>query len=218
MVRRLEGHVFIDYRSEINHDEPQLAPQEKRRILQAVYGAEFRSGNPLINSVRDGSFTAPGMQETVYLIQKSGPIVLAPESLKGTTLAVFSGEHLVARVAATEFNFIPRLSDLNQDGINELLLQGSSYHRGTLVSWAKLVDLIDGQLRVIKDFDVLEKDSCGSRDTTAEIIVGVVRHTLPGQDTWPEFAVTYYRATCPTDEDRRKPEHFREEPTAILAR
>lgn len=211
-----EDDVLIDYRSELNLDEPKLQPQEQQRILKAVYGTDFQSRNPVINSARQGSFTAPKVKETVYLTQKGGPVALDPESLKGTTLAVFNGNRLVTRLDATEFNFILRLSDLNQDGVNELLLQGSSYNMGTLVSWARLVELKDGRLQVVKDFGRLEQETCGSGDGSGEIVAGIVRHTLPAQGKWPEFSIKYYRAPCPSESEKRNPKSFREAPDAKI--
>lgn len=211
-----EDNVLIDYRSELNLDEPKLKPQERQRILKAVYGADFQSGNPVINSARQGSFTGRDVKQTVYLIQKGGPVALDPESLKGTTLAVFSGNRLVARADATEFNFILRLSDLNQDGVNELLLQGSSYNMGTLVSWARLVELKDGRLGVVKDFGPLEQEACGGADDSGKIVAGVVRHAPVAQGKWPEFSVKYYRAPCPSETEKRNPKSFREAPEAKI--
>lgn len=209
----LENDVLIDYRSELSYEAPKLRRPAQARIAQAVFNKENDSA--VINSARAGSFTRAGAKEVVYLIQEGGPRALDPQSLNKTVLAVFSGARLVARVDASDFNFIIRLSDLNNDGINELLVEGSFYNMGTLISWGRLIQLKDNRLEVIKEFDKLFKSTCDGDAKPAEMIATAISFSSQGRGNWPAFSKKLYRAPCPKT-GKRNPAMFSEAPDARI--
>lgn len=188
--------VLVDYRKEINLTAPRLTEQTTKKIVQAVFGQNYTGNDVAINSMTTGAFTAAGENETVYLLQRGGARAADPNSMDTVVLALFKGDNLQGRFNLKDANFIIDKIDLNGDGINELLLQGSFYNTGELVAWATLGELKDGKWRTIKEFKDMEDNSCDGGMQNAEIKAGVVFYGDRQSDGFPLFDVKYYRAKC----------------------
>lgn len=212
--------VLFDYRKDKAFPRPELSPEELRKIFVAVYGEGFEKYEPLIRSAAEGAFTKAGTRQTAYLIQpnNAGDTTTDAEPAPEAQLAIFEGDQLAARLNIGGDNFlrranhyanILRLSDLNGDGINELLLGASYFNRGINLSWARLVEIGDGRLKLIKDFGVIDEDTCDS-EREARITSGVIRRTTAGgKSAPPRFKIDFYRGPCPPGGAARDPSKFR---------
>ena len=69
---------------------------------------------------------------------------------------------MVADVDADFASNIVRKTDLNSDGINELLMTTGDMAQGTLTEMATLVSFQNGRRRVVQDFGSVVEDSCAS--------------------------------------------------------
>ncbi|HVF51865.1 MAG TPA: hypothetical protein VNA19_17405 [Pyrinomonadaceae bacterium] len=210
--------VLFDYRKDKGLARPELPPEELRKIYVAAYGDEYEKLEPLIRSAAEGVFTEAGARQTAYLVQpnsagEAGDAVPAT----GANLVIFEGEKLAANVAVGGGNFIRRvnhyasilhLSDLNGDGVNELLLGASYLNRGINISWARLVEVRDGKLKLIRDFGVIDEDTCDT-ERQARVTSGVIRATTEKGGAWPRFKVDFYRGPCPAGGAERDPSQFR---------
>ncbi len=212
--------VLIDFRSELAYDTPPLSADEEQRVLRTLGEAGMKMNvEDNINSVVKGSFTRSDTVETAYLIQAGGPDSIGPSALQGTTLAVFDETRLVARFDVSNYNFILRASDVNRDRVDELLLSGSNFQMGQSTSWAKLVEVKNGKLRVVKDFKILLRDSCDNQFTkTREVLAGVVRYAPPKPKSQTTFDVNFFRALCSSVRDgKRDPTAFELTPAGMKA-
>lgn len=188
--------VLIDFRSELAYESPRLSAARKRSVLRAAGEAE---GAAEINSQFTGSFTRPGGRETVYLVQRGGPRAGDPDNFQKVQLIVFEGAKPRAKVDLKNSNFILRTSDLNKDGVDELVISGSFMNMGEMSTWAELIEIKDGRLKVLKDFKTVLRDSCGSGfEDARDVQAGLVKYDPrdPAQ-----IKVDYYRAPCSSKVD-----------------
>ncbi|HEV7904861.1 MAG TPA: hypothetical protein VGO96_13550 [Pyrinomonadaceae bacterium] len=191
--------VLIDYRNEQPDNKPPLIEARfRRRIVQAAYGAKAAPDDYSINSSASGSFTRQGVRETVYLLQRGGPVAADPNGAQDLWLVVFdASDQLVAKFKTADFNFIAATSDTDGDGVHELLLEGSFFNMGTLGSSARLVELKSKQLRAIKTFEGVYENPCEG-DPDSHLTAAAINYGAGGGDGQPPtFKVSFYRAPCP---------------------
>ena len=195
-----EGKILFDYRS-ARTSSPALSEVEQDRIVKAVTKAvewEKTDEKVWINSAFSGSFSKRGARETAYMLQPGGPRAMEPHSMMDTVMAVFSGQRLVAAAQAAGWNFIKHVEDVDHDGVDELLLDGSFMTFGALMTSARLVRLKGDELSVVHDFDGVYEGACG-REQDAGVRAGVLRYDTPGKDGKPTFRVDVYAAPCSKD-------------------
>jgi len=135
---------------------------------------ERRNGEivPSIEEFVGGSFTAPGRQQAAYFV-KVGECF--DHNSRGSyfgsfRLAIFEGPTLVTSVAPTfvwggmetKANALVTVADVNNDGIDDLLLQSGGYGQGEVEVSAGLVSLRDGKLQSVREFDDVYDNRCGN--------------------------------------------------------
>ncbi len=107
---------------------------------------------PSIADMATGSFTAAGRQEIAYVISVSECNASHADNFGTKRVAIFSGQQLIADVD-TDFRInIVRKTDLNGDGIDELLMTSGEINQGIIVEMATLLEFQNGLLRIIQDF------------------------------------------------------------------
>ncbi|HEX8455936.1 MAG TPA: hypothetical protein VF656_01340 [Pyrinomonadaceae bacterium] len=191
--------VLVDYRKEPPDHRPVTIDAElRRRLVRAAYGAKAAPSDYSINSRVEGSFTAPGARETVYLLQRGGAVASDPAGARDLALVVLDAfGQPSATFKTADFNFIVAVADTDADGFDELLLEGSFFNMGTLGSSARLVDLKSKQLRPIKTFEGVYENSCEA-DPAAQVSAAVISYNAAvGANQPPAFQVAHYRAPCP---------------------
>lgn len=154
--------------------------------------------NATVSAVAEGSFTAAGAKETAYIIDtNSGGHA---DNFGPKYLAIFAGETYVTDYPIPDLSIIVRSFDLNRDGVNELLLGYYYIQMGQVMEWAKLVQIQQGQLRVIKDFGTTYVNTCEANlpaDTNPGLAASVIFQAPAPPGQMPELRVDNYKATCP---------------------
>jgi hypothetical protein len=152
----------------------------------------------VITGVAPGAFTATGLQQTAYLIDtRSGN---AADNFGPKYLAIFSGETYVADFPVQNLSFIVQSSDLNHDGINELLLGYSSTQQGGIQEGTRLAQVSQGKLKILRDFGMTYRSTCGGEGGSDKGIDASVIYFAPAAPNQiPEFRVDNYRAVCPAE-------------------
>ncbi|HVF45024.1 MAG TPA: hypothetical protein VM936_18510 [Pyrinomonadaceae bacterium] len=191
--------VLIDYRRQhTDNAPPSLDAGLRRRIIASAVGPAAAPDDYTINGSASGSFTALGARETVYLIERGGPVASDPNGAQDLTLAVFDeAGKLVAKFETSDFNFIAATADTDGDGVGELLLEGSFLNMGTLGSSARLVSLKSGRLRAVRDFEGVYENPCEGGGDAPQVTAAVISHAHAADGNPPSFTVTFYRAPCP---------------------
>ncbi len=192
--RKVLSKVFRKYLTEESKCNPQFDASSDIDTLKAA-----RNAGQIVPSIADmatGSFTAPGKTETAYVISVSECNASHAENFGTKRVAIFSGQELFADVDS-DFNInIVRKTDLNDDGIDELLMTGGDINQGIVVEMASLLDFQNGRLRIIQDFGTVVEDSCpsGMPGSSSKASVLSISEVVPGN--MPKLRIDNYVATC----------------------
>ncbi|HSK62608.1 MAG TPA: hypothetical protein VK893_02165, partial [Pyrinomonadaceae bacterium] len=177
--------VLYDFRKELVSPPQKISPATDRDVLAIVFrryltdprrcrenidaGEDFlaaarKAGQivPNIAETATGSFTAAGQTETAYLIFVNECNASHADNFGSKRVAIFSGPRLVADVDVDFKDNFAAKTDLNMDGIDELLMTSSYMAQGELTQMAALLNFENGRLRVIQDFGTVVMDNCAS--------------------------------------------------------
>ena len=126
-----QTNALLDYRQHPQVLESNLSPKlstksESLVISKVVKPSDkpcFESLEPRVLDYARGSFTAPKTEEIAYLVELGDS---CHARSRGTIrIAISSGKNLVNYGDVTEYHRIKKVSDVNSDGINELVIEGS---------------------------------------------------------------------------------------------
>jgi hypothetical protein len=161
--------------------------------------AAARKAGQIVPSIFDavkGSFTAAGQSQTLYVISVSECNASHADNFGTKRVAIFAGQQMVAEFDANFFESIARKTDLNGDGIDELLMTHGYTGQGTVIESAALLSFQNGRLHVIEDFGVVSEDSCASgfQGSKASASVLYISDAVPAE--MPKFPRDNYVATC----------------------
>src|SRR5256885_8603993 len=107
---------------------------------------------PSIPDVVNGSFTAVGQTQTAYLISFSECNASHADNFGTKRIAIFSGQQLIADIDVDFKSSIIRKTDLDGDGVDELLMTTGDMNQGTEIEMGGLLEFRNGRMRVIEDF------------------------------------------------------------------
>ena len=211
--------VLFDFRKENTRKAPKVTPATERMVLSKVFrkyltdenkcSSDFVRGDdylasarkagqivPAIGDSETGSFTAPGQTQTAYVIYSYECGASHAENYGSKRIAIFSGQQLVADIDNDFNGSIVRKTDLNSDGIDELLVSAGDMAQGTVIQAAELVEFKDGRRRVIQDFGTVVEDSCGSgsQGSSSKASVLSISDVEPGK--MPKVRIDNYVAGC----------------------
>jgi len=180
---------------------PQSSPPNGDNQKQSGSGPWFVTDefqNAIITSTATGSFTTAGAQQTAYLIDTQ--LGSHADNNGPKYLAIFAGDTYVADFAVPNLALILQTYDLNRDGMNELLLGYSYTQMGETLEWAKLVQVAQSKLRIIRDFGTTYRSTCASDAATDKAIdASTILYTPTAANQMPDFRVDNYRAACPAE-------------------
>lgn len=212
--------VLFDFREDRTSKSPRISAATQRLVLSRVFrryltdadkcsqdfaggGDDYlsaaRKAGQVVPSISDsvtGSFTAPGQTETAYVILTGECGASHADNYGSKRVAILSGQQLVADVDADFKSQIIRKTDLNSDGVDELLLTSGDMAQGTLIEMAALVEFKSGRMRVIEDFGTVVEDSCASGfpGSSAKASVLSITDLEPGR--MPKLRIDNYVASC----------------------
>lgn len=151
---------------------------------------------PSIEDMATGSFTGPLLSQTVYVISVGECNASHADNFGTKRVAIFSGPQLVADLDVNFKRSIVRKTDLNGDGVDELLMTSGDMNQGTIVEMAALVDFQNGRLRVIEDFGTVLEDSCASEIPGSSSKAALVSISEIVTGKMPRLAMENYEASC----------------------
>lgn len=206
----LEKKILFDFRLHRPAAEAEVDAATTRKVLSAVFssyltamrackaGPEANAPGQIVPAIRgaaEGSFTAAGLKQNVYLIDvgecSHDPVVSTRR------LVVFTAGALTGNVEAPLGTEHLRAYDLNGDGKSELLLQGGHTGRGEWIEVARLVEFDKDTLMTVEDFGQIYDDTCDTDVASKSISASVMYYLPPPAGQKPRFTVELYRAPCP---------------------
>jgi hypothetical protein len=170
------------------------------------YLAAARKAGQIVPSIIDvttGSFTAAGQSQIAYVISVSECNASHADNFGTKRIAIFSGPQLVADVDADFMGIIVRKTDLDGNGIDELLMISSDMAQGTITEMATLASFENGRRRVIHDFGTVVEDSCASEAPGSDSKASVLYTSAFAPGLKPTLTQENYVASC------RKPRRWR---------
>jgi len=224
-----DRQVLLDFRIDRKLNDVRIPAATQRNVLSKIFRryltdsnrcnsevdtsrgtdplAEARKAGQMVPAIVDmttGSFTAANQTQTLYVISVSECNASHADNFGTKRVAIFSGQQLVADVDADFASSIVRKTDLNSDGIDELLMNTGDMSMGTLTEMATLVSFQGGRRRVIQDFGAVVEDSCAAEmpSSTSEASVIYISDVVPGN--MPKLTQENYSSSC-----RGKTRHWR---------
>jgi hypothetical protein len=215
-----EKQVLFDFRQERASKTPRITAATQRMVLSKVFrryladsnkctqdvagggddylGAARKAGQiaPLVSESVTGSFTAPRQTQTAYVIYTNECGATHADNYGSKRLAIFSGQQLVADVDTDFKSQIVRKTDLNSDGIDELLMTSGDMAQGTLIEMAVLVEFKNGRMHVIEEFGTVVEDTCASGfpGSSSKASVLSMSDLEPGK--MPKLKIENYVSSC----------------------
>lgn len=216
-----ERQILMDFRKERNAAPPKPPAATERSVLSKVFRkylvdankcsstfdatdgpdplAAARKAGQIVPSIVDsatGSFTAPGETQTAYVISVSECNASHADNFGTKRVAIFSGQRLVADVDVDFNSTIVSKTDLNSDGIDELLMSGGDMNQGTIVEIASLVSFQNGRFKILQDFGTVSEDSCAAlmSSSASKASVLYISDVVPG--SMPKFTQENYQSSC----------------------
>jgi hypothetical protein len=216
-----DREVLLDFRVDRKSSDIRISAATQRNVLSKVFRryltdsnrcnseldtskgtdplAEARKAGQIVPSILDmatGSFTAAGQTQTLYVISVSECNASHADNFGTKRVAIFAGQQLLADVDTDFASNIVRKTDLNNDGINELLMTTGDMAQGTVTEMGTLVSFQNGRRRVIQDFGVVVEDSCASevQGATSDASVLYISDAVPGN--MPKLTQENYSSNC----------------------
>ena len=192
--RNVLSKVFRRYLTDQDKCRSDFAGSDSNDYLAAA-----RKAGQVVPSIIDmttGSFTAAGQTQTAYVISVSECNASHADNFGTKRIAIFSGPQLVADMDADFMATIVRKTDLDGNGIDELLMVSGDMAQGTITEMATLATFENGRRRVIHDFATVVLDSCAAemRDSDSRAAVIYTSAFAPGLK--PTFTQENYIASC----------------------
>lgn len=192
--RQVLSKVFRRYLTDENRCNRDFALNDNDRLAAARRAGQMV---PSVAEMVTGSFTAPGQNETAYVIYVNECNASHADNYGSKRVAIFSGQQLVADVDSDFKGSFVRKTDLNGDGVDELLMLGGDMHMGTVIEIASLVEFRNGRRRVIEDLGTVVEDSCASGfpgSSSKAVTISLVSGFEPGK--MPKFRIDNYQSPC----------------------
>lgn len=213
--------VLFDFRKERNAAAPKISAATQRAVLSKLFrrylteqnrcnpnfdasngadrlAAARRAGEivPMISAMATGSFTAAGQSQTLYVISVNECNASHADNFGTKRVAIFSGQQLVANLDVNFKDNIERKTDLDSDGIDELLMTTADMHQGIVDEVAALLSFQNGRLRVVHDFGLVVDDSCASMRPGSYSRASVLYLSVNAPGTMPALTSENYQAGC----------------------
>jgi hypothetical protein len=213
--------VLVDFRVEGTGKSPVIPTTTQRNVLSKMFrkyltdeskcNTQFdasgdtdplraaRRAGQIVPSIVDlvtGSFTTAGRPETAYVISVRECNASHADNFGTSRVAIFAGPQLIADLDLDFKNSIVRKTDLNGDGLNELLMTSGFMNQGILVEMAALLEFQNGRIRVVEDIGTVTEDSCASGIPGSSAKAAVISVVERASGKMPRLRIDNYEASC----------------------
>jgi hypothetical protein len=216
-----KGELLFDFRKDKPANAIRISAATQRSVLSKVfrryltdqdkcrsdfagsdsndYLAAARKAGQIVPSIIDmttGSFTAAGQTQTAYVISVSECNASHADNFGTKRIAIFSGQQLVADMDADFMSAIMRKTDLDGNGIDELLMISYDIAQGNVTEMATLASFENGRRHVMRDFGSVVLDSCASLSPGSDSRAAVLYTGAFAPGLKPTITQENYVASC----------------------
>jgi hypothetical protein len=183
--------------------EPKLSPETDKLIHAALSGSEGRREDcpdAEARSVRatasaPGSFTAPATRQVAFIVARAACGTGGLEASEVMHLVVVEGDKVVVPSSFLG-TAIRAVTDVDHDGVNELLVTASDASEAGPSETARLYSLIDGELTVLSEFPGVYVNGCAA-GPHGQVRAQVIHHRAGAKDAGSRYTTEPYQAACP---------------------
>jgi len=215
--------VLVDFRQNRTTTPSKITPATQKFVLSKVfrryltdehkcnpnftgngmddYLKAARNAGQIVPAIVDsvnGSFTASGQAQTLYVISVSECNASHADNFGTKRVAIFNGQQLVADLDVDFRSTIEKKLDLNLDGIDELLMSSGDMAQGTLIEMASLLSFENGRVKVVEDFGTVTEDSCASGFPGSSAKGSVIWFAPVPFGQMPKLKQDNYESSCRT--------------------
>lgn len=197
--------VLWDFRKIEALKEPKISKAESLVVAKYLFGDQANSEMEITSRV-SGSFTKSGAKETLYFVtgcDEDGHFTTdcdhASQNSAGW-IAIYDNTTPVMKLNEALGGEIVAVTDVNGDGINEILNFSGYGGQGIETSSAHLGQVSGDKYKNIQDFKGYADDCAESDDPTGEKAAAAVISYSPTTDgKMPTFTETHFEAKCGRD-------------------
>lgn len=199
-----ESRILLDYREDnlwdTSEDSKKLSPAIEKAVIQSVITKDdracFGTLTPRVIDHALGSFTNIRLQQVVYLVDLGDSC--HPRATGTVRLAIATGNRIITYGDVTGYRSIKKITDIDNDGINGIILQGGWMGTGHLTVSARLLTIKPRGILTLKTFNrvfeswcIMDIRNCYRRASV--VLVHIDRKGLP------VFTRKNYIAKCDGD-------------------
>jgi hypothetical protein len=186
--------LFRRYLTDSNQCNAQFDASNSNNPLEAAR----KAGQivPTIYDMATGSFTGPLVSQTAYLISVGECNASHADNYGTKRVAIFSSGVLFADLDVDFKDNIVLKTDLNNDGVEELLMSSGDTHQGIVTEMAALLSFQSGRVKVLEDFGVVSEDFCASLEPGSIAKASVISMIAAGPGKPPKLHIDNYSTGC----------------------
>ena len=205
-----QKEILWDFRKTKESKTLEFSKAETKTVFTFLFGNKW-DNNLSISSRVSGSFTKPNAKETLYYVSgcDEGDGFQSNENCAHATwgnagrIAIYDGTTPVMKAEATLGSEIIEITDINGDGITEILGFFGFTGQGETATKATLGQIEDGKYKEIKSFDG-SSDGCGTGIKSREIEKAAVISYVPTTNgNFPIFTEEYFQGKCDNPQWRK---------------
>jgi hypothetical protein len=202
--------ILWDFRKTDNGKIPNFPKAETKAVFTFLFGDKW-DNELAISSRFSGSFTKPNAKETLYYVggceEEAGfqsTVNCAHVSWwNAGRIAVYDGTTPVMKLETALGYEVGKITDINGDGINEILSFSGYSNQGATETGATLGHIVDGKYEEIKSFAGYS-DSCGNDDKSSQIAkAAVISYAPTTNGKFPAFTEEYFQNKCENSQWRK---------------
>lgn len=202
--------ILWDFRKVNNHKAQNFSKAETDAVLKYLVGENWDKDLAITSRV-SGAFTKPDVKETLYFVSgckdESGKFV--SNSTCGHVgwdsaglIAVYDGTTPIMKIEEALGYAIEKVTDVNGDGINEILSFAGYGGMGITTGGGALGQISGGKYQSIKEFRGYA-DNCASSEMTPankkSAKAAVISYILSKDGAMPKFTEEYFSGKCEGD-------------------
>lgn len=198
--------ILYDFRKTNDYKTQTFPAAETDAVVKYLFGET--SSKIEIRNRLSGSFTKLGAKETLYYLtgckdDENGQFTTdCPHSSWNSDgwIAIFDGTTPVAKLNEPLGSNVIKVTDINEDGKNEILSVADYGQSGTYSASVSLGQLSDGKYEVVKGSSALYGWNCAfggdKKDSELSARATVISYVPTTDGKVPEFIKEYYRGQC----------------------